>query len=158
MRKRQTYGTVVIDLERRQLVALLPDRTAETLAQWLTAHPRVQVIARDRSKAYADGAGQGAPEALQVADRFHLLQHLAEALAQVFTTHGNALDLVNDASGQQPVTLPDGAVAVPVPPPPTSLPAQQRAAAREARRQSIYAQVWALGISKINITPCNFIR
>jgi hypothetical protein len=65
---------------------------------------------------------------------------------------------VIDLERRQPVTLPDGAVAVPVPPPPTSLPAQQRAAAREARRQSIYAQVWALGISKINITPCNFIR
>ena len=96
MRKRQTYGTVLIDLERRQPVALLPDRTAETLAQWLQEHPGVEVIARDRSKAYADGARQGAPAAIQVADRFHLLQNLREALDQVFTTHGQALDAVND--------------------------------------------------------------
>ena len=85
LRKRQTYGTILVDLERRQPVALLPDRTAETVAQWLREHPGVEVIARDRSSAYAEGARQGAPAATQVADRFHLLQNLREALDQVFT-------------------------------------------------------------------------
>jgi transposase len=144
LRKRQRYGTVLIDLERRQPVALLPDRTAETLAQWLREHPGVEVIARDRSKAYADGAHQGAPTALQVADRFHLLQNLAEALDQVFTTHGQALDAVNAALRQQPVPLSGGTVAVPVPSTDSPTPAQQRAAQRQVRRQSAYEQVWAL--------------
>ena len=75
------------------------------------------MIARDRSSAYAEGARQGAPAATQVADRFHLLQNLREALDQVFITHSQALDAVNATVRQQPVPLPDGAMAVPVPPP-----------------------------------------
>jgi len=145
LRKRHTYGTILVDLERRQPVALLPDRTADTLAQWLQEHPGVQVIARDRSQAYAEGARQGAPAATQVADRFHLLQNLREALDHVFLTHEQALEAVNALGRQQPVPLPDGALAVPVPPPAGSpTPAQQRAAQRPARRQTLHAQVWAL--------------
>jgi transposase len=144
LRKRQTYGTILVDLERRQPVALLPDRTADTVAQWLREHPGVEVVARDRSQAYAEGARQGAPAALQVADRFHVLQNLREALDQVFSMHSQALDAVNRLRHQQPIPLPDGAMAVPVPPQALPLPAQQRAAQRQARRQALHAQVWAL--------------
>jgi transposase len=144
LRKRQTYGTILVDLERRQPVALLPDRTAETVAQWLREHPGVKVIARDRSTAYAEGARHGAPAATQVADRFHLLQNLREALDQVFSTHGQVLDAVNATLQPQPVPLSDGALAVSVPPHVISLPAQQRAAERQARRQALHTQVWAL--------------
>ena len=144
LRKRHTYGTILVDLERRQPVALLPDRTAETVAQWLRQHPGVEVLARDRSQAYADGARQGAPAATQVADRFHLLQNLRKTLDQVFLTHGQALEAVNALMRQQPVPLPDGAVAVPVPPHAMPPPAQQRAAQRQAHRQALHTQVWAL--------------
>jgi len=144
LRKRQTYGTILVDLERRQPVARLPERTAEPVAQWLREHPGVEVIARDRASAYAEGARQGAPAATQVADRFHLLQNLAEALTQVFTTHGRVLDAVNATERQQPVPLSDGTSAVPVPPPPTPPAEQARAAQRAARRQARYDAVWAL--------------
>jgi transposase len=145
LRKRQTYGTILVDLERRQPVALLPERMADTVAQWLREHPGVEVIARDRSSAYAEGARAGAPSATQVADRFHLLPNLREALDQVFLTQGNALEAVNTLMRQQPVLLPEGVVAVPVPPPvETSTPAQQRAEQRQAHRQAQHMQVWAL--------------
>ena len=107
-------------------------------------HPGGEVIARDRSTAYAEGARTGPPR-IQVADRFHLLQNLREALAQVFRTHETALEAVNALMREQPVLLPDGAAAVPVPPPvETPTPAQQRAGQRQARREALHTQVWAL--------------
>jgi transposase len=65
------------------LQVLLPDRESETLAKWLQAHPTVRIVSRDRAGAYAEGAPQGAPGAVQVADRFHLFCHLTQALQRV---------------------------------------------------------------------------
>src|SRR6266446_580623 len=144
LRKGHTYGTILVDLERREPVALLPDRTAAPVAQWLRDHPGVEVIARDRASAYAEGARQGAPQATQVADRFHVLQNLRETLDAVFTTHSQALNAVNAARRPQPVVLPDGTGALPVPPKAPPQAVQQRAAQRAVRRQARYDTVWAL--------------
>ena len=75
-----TYGTVIVDLERRRVVDLLPDRSAASTATWLKAHPEVEIVSRDRAGLYAEGAREGSPQALQVADRFHLLQNFREAV------------------------------------------------------------------------------
>jgi transposase len=82
-RRGQRYGTILVDLERRAPVDLLPDRESETLEKWLEAHPGVEIISRDRAGAYAEGARKGAPEAVQVADRFHILCNLTQALQRL---------------------------------------------------------------------------
>jgi transposase len=68
-RKGQSYGTILVDLEQGSVVDLLLDRSSETLAHWLRAHPGVEIVSRDRAGAYAEGARAGASEAIQVADR-----------------------------------------------------------------------------------------
>ena len=82
-RRGRVYGTILVDLERHRVIDLLTDRTAETLAQWLHSHPGVKIVARDRSMEYARGISEGAPQAIQVADRWHLLVNLREALQRL---------------------------------------------------------------------------
>jgi len=117
-RKGHRYGTIVVDLERGCPIDVLEDRLADTVAAWFKAHPEVNVVARDRAESYASGIRQGAPEAVQVADRFHLMQNVAAALEQVFSAHHQDLDALNEAQRQALVKRDDGSVAVPVPPPP----------------------------------------
>jgi transposase len=76
-RKQQRYGTMLMDMERNNVIDLLQERSAESFAAWLGGHPEVGIITRDRSSLYADGGRRGAPAAVQVTDRYHLVSNLA---------------------------------------------------------------------------------
>jgi transposase len=82
-KKGDRYGTALVDLEKRRIVELLPDRDSNTIKSWLINNPGVEIITRDRYSNYAKGATEGCPQATQVADRFHLLQNLSDALKKV---------------------------------------------------------------------------
>jgi transposase len=129
------YGSILIDLERRCRVDLLPDRTAETLRQWLEEHPGVEVMSRDRGGAYADGARRGAPEAVQIADRFHLLRNLHDALERLVLRHRSAL--------QQPQPA-ETSRAEPEPAPRDLPRKEQEKVERRAKRLERYEEVMAL--------------
>jgi transposase len=82
-RKGSEYSTILVDLERHPVIDLLRDRTATRLATWLSQHPEVEIVSRDRAGAYAGGIRRGAPQAIQVADRWHIQKNLTEVMEQV---------------------------------------------------------------------------
>lgn len=87
----KTYGTIIVNLQSRRVVDLLPDRSAETLARWLKKHPSIEIVTRDRSTDYAMAIRQGAPQAMQVADRWHLLLNLRQMLGKYLASIQNRL-------------------------------------------------------------------
>jgi transposase len=95
LRRHHHYGTLLVDLERHQLLDLWPERGAEPFVAWLRAcERRPEVICRDRGGAYADAARQAAPHAIQVADRFHLARNAGDVLQRVLARHAAALRAV----------------------------------------------------------------
>jgi transposase len=134
-RRGKHYGSILIDLERHSRVDLLPDRTAETLGSWLTEHPGVEVVSRDRGGAYADGSRQGAPDAVQVADRFHLVVNLREMLERFLVRKQSCLRKAAQACLEERAaepTVPDAQDAPAVCSPLTQ--AEQQQSGRRARR------------------------
>src|SRR3954454_24513268 len=86
-RKGCTYGTIVVDLQRRTVVDVLDTYDVEAVTRWFSAHPEIHTICRDRNGRYAKAAGTGAPTATQVADRFHLVQNLRETIERELCLH-----------------------------------------------------------------------
>ena len=83
IKKGSSYATILVDIEKRRPIELLLGREADTLSDWLKKHPGVEIITRDRASSYAEGATKGAPKAMQVADRWHLLKNLGDALKRM---------------------------------------------------------------------------
>jgi transposase len=146
-RRGKRYGTILVDLERRCRVDLPEDRRAETLARWLTEHPGVEIISRDRGGAYADGGRRGAPDALQVADRFHVIKNLREMVERFLVRNHRWLRDPEEPLAQQPGEAGETADApdteLPLEPAPRTRPARE-AAARRTRRVARYEEVHRL--------------
>jgi len=112
-RRGRTYATILVDLEAHRVVDLLPDRSAATLADWLRQHPEIVVLSRDGAEVYAHGARQGAPQAIQVMDRFHLLATLRQALADLLQRHRSAVRQAGQAAPAPDAEDGDGTEAAP---------------------------------------------
>jgi transposase len=147
LRRRYSYATLLVDLETRRPVDMVEERDAETLATWLREHPGVEVISRDRSGAYADGASAGAPDAVQVADRFHLARNASEALDGMLRGRSLAVEETQSPDegpedpGEAPVEAEPQTVPLELPPEeplsPTKRIQAERRAARAARWQRV---------------------
>ncbi|MBA3946673.1 MAG: ISL3 family transposase [Herpetosiphonaceae bacterium] len=90
-KKGRSYGAICVDLERHQPIDLLPDREPATIAAWLHDHPTIEIVARDRGKEFVEGVQHGAPQAVQVADRWHLIKNLGDALEYLFHQHAQVV-------------------------------------------------------------------
>ncbi|HEY6377277.1 MAG TPA: ISL3 family transposase [Edaphobacter sp.] len=150
-RKGQRYGTIVCDLERRKVIDLLPDRSAESTAAWLRAHPGIEIVSRDRASLYAEAAHRAVPHAIQIADRWHLLRNLSEALTGVLAPHHRIMAetarVVSERTGILPIerssaaTIPTRAERV----------KQGRRDRRVSRYESVIEQV-RTGLSQAEIS------
>src|SRR5260370_19570553 len=96
IRRGDCYGTILVNLETSKPLDLLPDRTAEAVLPWLKDHQEIEVVSRDRASGYADAVKRALPHAIQVADRYHLVQNLREHLQRFLDRKRNCLPEVED--------------------------------------------------------------
>jgi transposase len=134
-RRGKRFGSILVDLRTHKIIDLLPERTVESVVAWLEAHPEVEIVSRDRGGTYVDGVTQGAPLAIQVCDRWHVLKNLGEAVETFLIRAHNH--------------LPETAKAVPTLERPlttySATPAQQgRTQARLLRKWKLYQRIQEL--------------
>lgn len=156
-RKGHTSGTILVDPERGTVIDLLPGRDGEVVKEWLTANPQVEVVTRDRWPAYIQAATTAAPRAKQVADRFHLLTNVREAVEKVLSRVGPGLRAANAAvnappggtPGAVPAEAPTPSPTEPAPAPPTAT--EQRRAGKRASRQERFRRVKELTAEGLSV-------
>ena len=154
-RKGQRYGTLLCDLESGRIVDLLPDRSAVSLERWIRDHSGIEIISRDRASCYSEGARQGAPDAIQVADRWHLLKNMGEALERLLYRYHQELkdacvslqtgpEMNASTSQDQEISRKTRSLAVPDVPTREPSQAHQNSMRRREARKERYDQVLEL--------------
>ncbi|MDX3635823.1 ISL3 family transposase [Streptomyces europaeiscabiei] len=147
-RRSRTYGTILLDVETSTPIDLLADRTSETLAAWLTAHPGAEIVCRDRDSGYSRAIKAAAPDATEVADRWHLLQNLSAAIERTCHQHRACLHkyALDDVDAPPSATAPPTAL-LPLAPPLDSIPAtplMQRVTERHAEIHRLREATWTI--------------
>ncbi len=144
-RRGKRFGSILVNLETHKIVGLLADREAESVRQWLAAHPEVDVVSRDRGGVYIDGATLGAPQATQVADRWHILSNLGDAVEEfLIRTHIRLEDGKAPLGESHEQNKPLSSFS--------ATPASQRKSqARLLRKWKLYQQVQQLHASGISL-------
>jgi transposase len=141
LRRGRTFGTVLVDLQRHQILDLLPDRQKESAAAWMKRHPEITPVSRDRGKDSAAAAKEGAPQAIQVADRYHIGQNLAEAVQLLLARILTELKQAQDEEAGEPRQLMKASLPMTQWPPTPGKDVQQAVAKRRAEREDRYQQV-----------------
>jgi len=134
-KKGQHYGTILVDLEKRRVVQLLAERSVETSTAWFRKHPEIDLVSRDRGKIFQEAATEGAPQAKQAVDRFHLQKNFAEALEKFFRKQERALKKATQRRTGKTRSAEGTAVPEKV--------ARERHA-RHRQRVSIHKRIWKL--------------
>lgn len=159
-RKGQHYGTILIDLERHRVIDILPGRDGVALKKWLEEHPGVEIVTRDRWSAFADAVREAAPGAGQVADRWHLLKNLREAVERLFARFSPEISKIerppslagpptpSAGAGAAPPAVPAPSVTAPAPPP---SPREQARRAKQAVREQRHRHVRELRDQGVSI-------
>lgn len=142
-RKGHRYGTILCDLEQGKVIDLLPERSEESTEAWMRRHPGTEIVSRDRASLYAEAATKAAPKAIQVADRWHLLHNLSEALVDALAPHHRLLNEVAKATADKPETTEPPPAQLADSAPPRTRRQRERQKANRDRRLVCYETVMA---------------
>jgi transposase len=145
-RRGKSMATILVDLEQHRPIDLLPESTEQAFSAWLEAHPGVEIISRDRGEAYAGGGTVGAPDAIHVADRWHLLKNLSDSVQKLMARHTAALRQAAQTAkaGADPAVLPPATLPAPPPKRRARKPKPATVSFQRTRQLAMYEQVRAL--------------